>query len=423
MLGILCARVTKDANENIHPVSLSHFLAAEGDLSVGAHIAAEKDLLGDEVMNAPQNLTICDRSRCLEGCQARQLPNVSVLTCYRHLSQVACKARHAHCHARVSGRLPVPVPVPVRVCVPTCSLKPTHTQELLTSPAGRDSSEVYDLMALLPQCENAVIVADQLMQRLPPNSPLHKVKKSSLCAAYLPAKVCTHGNRTNGMVEVYNGMALPMRHQETPFRSLQARSLPLTPTYSHSPHLTPSHSTSPHLTPPHPTSLPLTPPHSHPLPWQATVSLLSRRQSSLPRLKVSETSDTLATAPLVRDLEAKERQGATSLGPPTSHEDPNAPTCRVFFVDSAAGGALSSAAGHRSLHRIPVILYTIPCYTMPYHAIPYHPLLPQELRFSEVGSSGKSHFKRSLKRIGDVLAVVGALRPLRLQGANTSREW
>ena len=59
----------------------------------------------------------------------------------------------------------------------------------------------------------------------------------------------------------------------------------------------------------------------------------------------------------------------------------------------------------------------------PLGAIPYHPLLPQELRFSEVGSSGKSHFKRSLKRIGDVLAVVGALRPLRLQGANTSREW
>ena len=134
MLGILCARVTKDANENIHPVSVSHFLAAEGDLSVGAHLAAEIDLLGDEVMNAPQNLTICDRSRCLEGCQARQLPNVSVLTCYRHLSQVACKARHAHWHVRVSVRLPVPVPVPVRVCVPTCSLTPIHTQELLTSP-------------------------------------------------------------------------------------------------------------------------------------------------------------------------------------------------------------------------------------------------------------------------------------------------
>ena len=133
------------------------------------------------------------------------------------------------------------VPVPVSVPVPTSSLKPIHTQELLTSAPGRASKEVYDLLALLPQCENAVRVADQLMQRLPPDSPLHKVKKKNLCAAYLPDKVCNHGNRTNGMVEVYNGMALPMRHQETPFRSLQAQSLPLTPTDSHSPPLTPTH--------------------------------------------------------------------------------------------------------------------------------------------------------------------------------------
>ena len=94
MLGTLCAHVTKDANENINPISISHMLAAEGDLSVGAHIAAEIDLLGDAVMNAPENLTICDRSRCLEGCQERQFSNVSVLTCYRHLNQVGCSAWH-----------------------------------------------------------------------------------------------------------------------------------------------------------------------------------------------------------------------------------------------------------------------------------------------------------------------------------------
>ena len=164
-------------------------------------------------------------------------------------------------HARVSERVRVPVRVPVPV--PTSCLKPIHTQELLTSAPGRASKEVYDLLALLPQCENAVRVADQLMQRLPPDSPLHKVKKKNLCAAYLPAKVCNHGNRTNGMVEVYNGMALPMRHQETPFRSLQAQSLPLTPTHSRSPPLTPTHSRSPPLTPTQPHSPPLNPTHPH----------------------------------------------------------------------------------------------------------------------------------------------------------------
>jgi len=73
----------------------------------------------------------------------------------------------------------------------------------------------------IPTRRNSAIVADQLMARLPANSPLWKVKKEILCAAYLPDGVCNHGNRTNGMVEVFNGMCLAMRHQETPFRSLQ----------------------------------------------------------------------------------------------------------------------------------------------------------------------------------------------------------
>lgn len=58
--GVLVARVTKDANENIHPVSISHMLAAEGDLSIGSHIASEIDILGAGVMNNSSNLTILD---------------------------------------------------------------------------------------------------------------------------------------------------------------------------------------------------------------------------------------------------------------------------------------------------------------------------------------------------------------------------
>ena len=54
-------------------------------------------------MNDPKHLTLMDRSRCLEGQTERLLPTTSILTCYRHLRQ-----------------------------------------ELLTSPAGRASLEVYD---------------------------------------------------------------------------------------------------------------------------------------------------------------------------------------------------------------------------------------------------------------------------------------
>ena len=43
--GILIVRATKDGNNNIHPVSMSHVLAAEGDKSVGAHKAVEERFL------------------------------------------------------------------------------------------------------------------------------------------------------------------------------------------------------------------------------------------------------------------------------------------------------------------------------------------------------------------------------------------
>ena len=45
--GVLVARATYDANHCVHPVSVSHHLAAEGDLTVGAHIFAERLLLGE----------------------------------------------------------------------------------------------------------------------------------------------------------------------------------------------------------------------------------------------------------------------------------------------------------------------------------------------------------------------------------------
>ena len=144
-VGILVARVTKDANDNVMPVALSHMLAAEGDLSVGSHMAAEVDLIGlgttsttttstttttaatmttttstylcvslfAATMNDPKRVTLMDRSRCLEGQTERQLPNTSILTCYRHLKQ-----------------------------------------ELLASAAGRDSMEIFDKLALLPQCRH-----------------------------------------------------------------------------------------------------------------------------------------------------------------------------------------------------------------------------------------------------------------------------
>ena len=65
--GVLVVRATHDANDHVHPVSVSHMLAAEGDLSVGGHIASEIELLGCDVMNDARKVTIMDGGRSLIG--------------------------------------------------------------------------------------------------------------------------------------------------------------------------------------------------------------------------------------------------------------------------------------------------------------------------------------------------------------------
>lgn len=63
--GVLVVRATHDANQHVHPVSISHMMAAEGDLSVGAHIASEIELLGMDVMNNHSYVTIVDGGKSL----------------------------------------------------------------------------------------------------------------------------------------------------------------------------------------------------------------------------------------------------------------------------------------------------------------------------------------------------------------------
>ena len=86
----------------------------------------------------------------------------------------------------------------------------------------------------------------------------------------------------------------------------------------------------------------------YPLPLQAAVHLLHRRSLTLPSLTFADGSTTLASPPLVRDLEAKERAAAVSLAVPISNPDPVNPAHSVFLVESAAGGALSSVPGRCS---------------------------------------------------------------------------
>ena len=65
IIGTLLLRGTIDANKNVHPVSVSHLLAAEGNLSVGAHIRAESALLSIGMYS--NSLNDHRRVSCMDG--------------------------------------------------------------------------------------------------------------------------------------------------------------------------------------------------------------------------------------------------------------------------------------------------------------------------------------------------------------------
>jgi hypothetical protein len=120
----------------VHPVAVSHMLAAEGDLTVGAHILAERHLLGDAVMNKPGNVTIVDGGASLEGQTLHQLPNVQVYRCATHLKDM-----------------------------------------LKRSGGNHDKSvEILNKLVFLPKSKKAQAIAEKLLAELPANSPLRKIR-------------------------------------------------------------------------------------------------------------------------------------------------------------------------------------------------------------------------------------------------------
>lgn len=135
--GVLVAHATLDANNAVHPIAMSHMLAAEGDLSVGAHIRAVRHVLGDEVVNQHGNVTFVDGGLALEGQVTAQLPLV-------HLQR---------CH--------------------------THIQDYLHKKGGSKHEKDIDILnklKLLPKGKNAARLAKVLYDKLPPQSPLRKIR-------------------------------------------------------------------------------------------------------------------------------------------------------------------------------------------------------------------------------------------------------
>ena len=143
-LGVLVARGVKNANRKLNFASLSRMLAAEGDLSVGAHMAAEKACLHAAAFNSDEDLTIYDGGSSLRKKTIQFNENSGRLRCTRHLDEELVKG----------------------------------------GKAGADSREIYAKLVAVPK--NHAKAAEQLYSKLPANSPLLKVPKDELCPAFLP---------------------------------------------------------------------------------------------------------------------------------------------------------------------------------------------------------------------------------------------
>lgn len=198
------------------------------------------------------------------------LPNVSLQRCYRHLKE--------DLHRR--------------------------------SRSGQPSIPLYEKLVRFPKCRNASRIADTLYDTLPTDSDLRRIPKHHLAAAYLPAEVCTHGERTSNAAESFNGMCLQVRESESLYRSLLS-----------------------------------------------TLQLLDRRRVSLRSSMASmsinagygELSTEFADPPRMQNEYSSLRQFAMTLSCERCHDNLDVDTQRTFLVESSAGGALTSHAAAAAL--------------------------------------------------------------------------
>ena len=141
--GVAVVRAKKDANRRIHAVSVSHMLAAESDLSVGAHMAAEKSVLPSEAFNTDDYLTIEDGGKSLHSQTRKYHPKASTMRCSRHM----------------------------------------EADLAIGTTAAKESVPIFKKLVQVPK--GHAKAADALYKDLPAESPLRKIPKEELCPVYL----------------------------------------------------------------------------------------------------------------------------------------------------------------------------------------------------------------------------------------------
>lgn len=157
--GILLGRATKDANDHIHPISLSCMIGAEGNFTLDAMHRAEKMILGDHSpLSAPGRLSIIDGGAALASQQLSHFPESKLWRCSRHLKEDLSR---------------------------------------MGKKAG-DEKELYEqlLRCTATRKEEAL----DIWRKMDDRSPVKHAPIEQVCPAF--AHSPHHGNMTNNMVEV-----------------------------------------------------------------------------------------------------------------------------------------------------------------------------------------------------------------------------
>lgn len=194
----LVVRATKDADNRVHAMSVSHMSAAESDLSIGAHIQAERSLYA---IAESKRVTIVDGGPALLGQVKKQCPQAAVMRCSRHLLDDLSKA------AARGGR------------------KRQRDEEDAGQAADDEpetestrENEIFKKVRYLSRPAAPGIRSK--LRSLNGSGMLSRIPEDELCPALLPDGYWTHGVTTNNVAEVVNMMLLPLRRECSMFCSL-----------------------------------------------------------------------------------------------------------------------------------------------------------------------------------------------------------
>lgn len=191
----LLVRATKDADNRVHVLSASHMSAAESDLSVGAHIQAEKRLYS---LAEKPRVSIMDGGVSLVKQTQTQLRNTQVMRCSRHLMQdLLSKGKGPRKRTRESGG---------------------DDQDAKEEEKEERELDVFKRIRYLSRA--AAPYVRSRLEMLQPGCALRRIPADELCPSLLPHGCWTHGVTTNNFAEVANMMLLPLRRERSMFRSM-----------------------------------------------------------------------------------------------------------------------------------------------------------------------------------------------------------